>query len=134
MFVHQLRMGAIIENPQTWLRKVVANNARQGIRWSIRRPVVSLPVDGLGQHASSPEEIAAVREILTVIAHHLPRRPRICLSLHILGYSTEEIAESQGIEEGSVIRNIERARARLRQFRTTPEQFPLAPRSEGGKA
>jgi RNA polymerase sigma factor (sigma-70 family) len=132
--VHQLRRGETIENPRAWLRTVVANNARQLIRRCGRRRVVPLPLDGLGRHGSSPEQILVVREILKVITQHLPPRPRICLSLHILGYSDAEIAESLEIKEGSVVRNIERARARLRLYHIAPDQFPLTPHPEGGKA
>ncbi|MGW7332157.1 RNA polymerase sigma factor [Streptomyces sp. NPDC054840] len=130
--VLELRDGVTLENPRSWLRRVVVNNSLGAIRDRKARPTV--PLENLKQHEAGPEAIVAMREILIVIADHLPERQRLCISLHIVGFTDAEIADTLEIRTESVVRNIERARAKIRQFQAAPELFPLNAWLEGGKA
>ncbi|WP_371618119.1 RNA polymerase sigma factor [Streptomyces sp. NBC_00454] len=129
--VDELRLGTKIEKPRAWLTMVVLNNARRVLRERASRP--QDPIEGFDRGGSSPEDIVAVREILRVIRHHLPDKPRSCISLHIVGFSDREIADTLGIQKDSVVRNIERARARIKRYHVEPDLFPLYVRIAGGE-
>ncbi len=84
---------------------------RIGRRW-LRQEAPLL--DEVRDHGDFDDEIATRMAIEAVIAA-MPRRRRSCAVLHLaVGLSTKEVAKALGITEGTVRKQVERARADLR--------------------
>ena len=124
----------------TWLFRVTVNTARDAIRSSARRPVVSLtrhdsedeepeiwdvPVTS---GSEIPEEAAERRETIEAVrraVESLPddqRQAIVLRDIHDLPYG--EIAEILGVEVGTVKSRISRGRANLKKILRTGNFFP----------
>jgi RNA polymerase sigma factor (sigma-70 family) len=108
--------------PRPWLMRIVANEARNRVRSSVRRHRLELRLaEGFrpGDAAPSPEAEAVEaeeRRRLVDSVNGLEENDRLVIaSRYLLELSSEETAAALGIPEGTVKSRLSRALARLRE-------------------
>ncbi len=114
----RFRAGA---DPRPWLLRIVANEARNRVRASVRRQGVELRLAESvrpGGAAPSPEAVAVAsedRRRLLALVNALPEDDRLVIaSRYFLELSGEETSSALGIPEGTVKSRLSRALARLK--------------------
>jgi RNA polymerase sigma-70 factor (ECF subfamily) len=122
-------------NFRAWLLRIVTNACYDQLRVARRRPTTSLDdleVDPdhstwLMDKAESPEEYALRQDLGRVIQaglDELPPDQRVTLVLSdIQGLGYEEIAQSTGVELGTVKSRLSRGRARMREYIQSHEEL-----------
>ena len=108
--------------PRPWLLRIVANEARNRVRSSVRRQQVELRLAGSfrpGGAAPSPEAAALAadeRRRLLGLVNELSEEDRLVIaSRYFLELSGEETAMALNIPEGTVKSRLSRALGRLRE-------------------
>ena len=127
----------------TWLYRLTHNAAIDFLRRRSRQqgsgPVISLDGEESGldnlvsDPAPTPQEQVERRELQEALAQGLARitpEYRQALSLRLAGLSYAEIAQTLGVEEGTVKSRIARARLSLRNFLRETGNLPAAAASK----
>ena len=114
----RFRIGADL---RPWLLRIVANEARNRVRSSVRRQQLELRLAGRyrpGGAAPSPEAAAVAaedsRRLLSLVNELSDEDRLVIASRYLLELSGEETAAALGIPEGTVKSRLFRALARLR--------------------
>jgi RNA polymerase sigma-70 factor, ECF subfamily len=113
----------------TWLTRIVINAALMRLRSKRTHPATSIdaepnadgdepaPVEMIADHAPSPEEIYARKEVREIFERNLKGLSPTLRSAIVLrdveGLSTEEAAETLGVPEGTLKSQLHRARVQL---------------------
>lgn len=104
---------------ETWLHRIVVNTSVDARRKRRREPTGTLDDDRAGAIDGNAEATVALRE-LAALLDALPDDQRIALVLKsVEGMSSAEIAEVVGCSEGAVEQRLVRARAALKQTRSS---------------
>ena len=104
-----------------WFTAIVANEARNRVRSSVRREALRLRIAGDGPAPSSEEEVLAEQQRAELLHHldDLPDKLREAVALrHVLALSERETAEALGIRPGTVKSRVSRGLERLRDSMT----------------
>ncbi len=107
---------------RTFVARVTHNVCVSHVRRAVREPGRSELSDTLPSDREGPEESVARADLsrrLTVAVATLPTGLREVATLTLEGFSTKEIAQTLGINEGAVSTRATRARAALREAMVT---------------
>jgi RNA polymerase sigma-70 factor, ECF subfamily len=113
-----------------WLLSIVINACRDRMRYRARRPQVALeheldgedrplPIPDPGQSPEDYAQNADLAALLTGALAQLTEEQRTVILLDHLGLSYLEIADTVGVELGTVKSRLSRARAQMRVLLTT---------------
>lgn len=123
---------------RAWLMRITTNASYDHLRYKQRRPATSLeelvpdpdmdePTPALTDVSETPEEYALRKELGRVMQGCLDGLPSdqkaVVVLSDVQGYSYEEIAQSTGVELGTVKSRLSRARARMRDCLTAKREL-----------
>jgi RNA polymerase sigma-70 factor, ECF subfamily len=96
--------------PETWVRRVAINLARDGLRRARRRLVLAARLRGRAEAPAASEEELAVTQALAALP---PAQRAVIVAHHVFGLPVEEIAAQLGMPVGTVKSRLARGRQTL---------------------
>lgn len=114
-YFQERNCGRCIEHPQAWLYRVLRNYLLDHFRSAaLQPPATALNLESVPDRQSSPETLMAHTELVHEIASALSDRELDCLRLRSEGMSYADIAQTMGVQSGTVGAFLSRVQKKLR--------------------